>query len=154
LQALQTQAFETESVPLHAYELYIKGLLEASNNERIEFFQRALEAKPGYKQAAFRLGQTLSAMQRYKESNTALTSVNFTGFMNSSAQFLVALNLYLSGDFQGAYQKWLSLSNVSPTAEVYNNMGVALLKANDLQGSGWYLSKAMEQDADNADYHF
>ena len=154
LKALQTQAFETESVPLHAYELYIKGLLEASNNERIDFFQRALEAKPGYKQAAFRLGQTLSVMQRYKESNTALTSVNFTGFMDSSVQFLVALNLYLSGDFQGAYQKWLTLSNASPTAEVFNNMGVALLKANDLQGSGWYLSKAVEQDSDNTDYRF
>ncbi len=154
LQPLQEKPFDTETVPLHAYELYIKGLLEPAGNERIEFLKRSIEANPGYRQAIFRLGQTLSKLQRYKESNSALTSVKFTGIMDSNVQFLVALNLYLSNDFQGAYQKWMELSKTSPTSEVYNNMGVALLKSDDLQGSGWYLSKAVELDLDSADYRF
>jgi tetratricopeptide (TPR) repeat protein len=154
LLALQEKPFDTEAVPLRAYELYIKGLLESGGNERIEFFKRALEVNPAYQQAAYRLGQTLSKLQRYKESNAALTSVTFSGVMNSNVQFLIGLNLYLSNDFQGAYQKWLDLSNTSPTSEVYTNMGIALLKVNDLQGSGWYLSKAVEQDLDNSDYRF
>jgi tetratricopeptide (TPR) repeat protein len=154
LEPAEGQAVDDQNVPLHAYELYIKGLLESPGNERVDFLQRALEANPGYRQAALRLGQTLTRLQRYKESNTVLARVTFPGSMDRTARFLTGLNLYYLGDYTGAYQTWLDLSKISPTAEVYNNLGVVLLKQNDLQGSGWYLSKAVEQDLDNADFRF
>lgn len=154
LQSVLGKPFDTESVPLHAYELYVKGLLESPGNERIDFLQRAVEANPGYSQAALRLGQTLSRLQRYKEANAALARAKFTGPMELNVQFLTALNLYFQADYQSSYQQWMQLSKSAPTAEVYNNMGVALLKVEDLQGSGWYLSKAVELDPDNSDFRF
>lgn len=57
---------EVSSVPLHAYELYIKGLLEASDSEKVKFFQRAIESHSGYSQANYRLGLALLRLGRHK----------------------------------------------------------------------------------------
>lgn len=148
------KAFTDQTVPLHAYELYIKGLLETSDSERVKFLQKAIESNPGYPQATFRLGQALFRMQRYKESTDALMKASFDGVYRGRADFLIGMNSYHSGDFEAAYQTWLALSKTHATAEVYNNLGLALLKKNDTQGGGWYLSKAVELDPGQADFHF
>lgn len=150
----QENSFDDQSVPLYAYEYYIKGLLETSDTERVKFFQRAIELNPKYPQALYRLGLTLSHLQRYKEANDYFRSAEFEGIYQAKANFLIGLNAYLSNDFESAYQQWLELSNQHPNAEVYNNLGLALMKKNDLQGSGWYLSKAVELDPNRPDYHF
>ena len=147
-------AFPDQSVPLHAYELYIKGLLENSNAEKLKFFQQAVEANHGYPQATYRLGLSLSGMGRYRESTEALKEATFEGLYKDRANFLIGMNDYFSGDFEGAYQVWLELSKTQPTAEIYNNIGLALMKKSDLQGAGWYLSKAVEQSPLEPDYHF
>jgi tetratricopeptide (TPR) repeat protein len=154
IQPVQGSAFETESVPLHAYELYIKGLLESSDAERIKFFERALEARPEYSQALWRMGMALSRMARYKESTEALQRGKFKGAFSTKAAFMEGLNLYLSNDFEGASQKWIELSKTSPSAEVYNNIGIAMLKKNDAVGAGWYLAKAVELSPENPSYRF
>jgi tetratricopeptide (TPR) repeat protein len=144
----------TPSVPLHAYELYIKGLLETHDNEKIQFFQRALEVLPSYTQAAYRLGQALNRMQRYKESNDALRKIQMSTPLRPRVDFLIGLNLFELHDFDAAYQQWYELSKTQPTAEVYNNIGVALLRKSDLQNSGWYLNQAVTLDPTSEDYRF
>ena len=154
VRAESDQAFPDHTVPLHAYELYIKGLLETTDSERVKFLQDAIEANPGYPQATIRLGQALSRMQRYRESTDALNKASFEGIYQGRADFLIGMNSYSSGDFEAAYQKWLELSKSHATAEIFNNLGVALLKKSDTQGAGWYLSKAMDLDPGEADFHF
>ena len=157
IQSLQPETQQVppdRTVPLHAYELYIKGLMENSDAERIKFLQKAMEANPGYSQAAYRLGFTLFRLQRYRESSEVLKKASFDGMNLERANFLTALNAYYSGDFQGAYQMWLELSKTHSTAEVYSNIGLALMKQNDMQGAGWNLAKAVELNPGQADYHF
>lgn len=150
----QENSFNDQSVPLYAYEYYIKGLLATTDTERVKLFQRAIELNPKYPQALYRLGLTLSNLQRYKEANDYFRSTKFQGIYQAKANFLIGVNAFLSNDFESAYQQWLELSQQYPNAEVYNNLGLALLKKNDLQGSGWYLSKAVELDPQRGDYHF
>ena len=147
----QTQA---KGVPLYAYELYIKGMLESNDNERARFFQKALDANPGYDQASYRLGRALAHLQKYKESTEALQKATFSGILQTKVDFQIGLNAFEQKDYDAAYQKWLDLSNKFATAEVYNNIGIALLKKGDLQNCGWYLSKAAELDPNNPDYRF
>jgi tetratricopeptide (TPR) repeat protein len=143
-----------QSVPLHAYESYIKGLLENSDNERIQFFQRAIQANPGYAQAIYRLGLTLSRVQRYKDSTDCLNKGTFTDPLLSKVRFLIGLNAYQSQSYDEALQIWQDLSKTQPSAEVYNNLGIALMQKKNFQDSGWYASKAVELDPLNPDYRF
>ncbi|HET6266718.1 MAG TPA: tetratricopeptide repeat protein, partial [Acidobacteriota bacterium] len=137
-----------------AYEAYIKGQIETNDNERVKFFQRAIQAYPGYPQAIYRLGQTLKRLQKYKEANDVLSKGSFGEPLSSRVSFLIALNLYSLQSYDDAYSKWLELSRNYPTSEVYNNLGVVLMQKQDLQNSGWYFSKAVEMDPKNPDYHF
>lgn len=143
-----------QSVPLHAYESYIKGLLENSDNERIQFFQRAIQANPGYVQAIYRLGLTLSRLQRYKESTDCLNKGTFTEPLLSKVRFLIGLNAYQSESYDDALFTWQDLSKTQPSAEVYNNIGIALMQKKNFQDSGWYSNKAVELDPLNPDYRF
>lgn len=146
--------FPGQSVPLHAYEAYIKGLLETSDNERIKFFQRAIQASPGYMQAVFRMGQTLSRLQRYKDSTDCLNKGKFSEPLASKVKFLIGMNAYLSQSYDEALQIWQDLAETQPSAEVYNNIGITLMQKKSFQDSGWYSSKAVEQDPVNPDYRF
>lgn len=154
IQADSVKPFAGQSVSLHAYELYIKGLLETSDAESIRFLKSAVQENPGYQQASFRLGLALSRVGRYRESTEALTNATFAGLYSNRADFLIGMNAYLSGDYEAAYQKWLELSKTRPTPEVYNNIGLALIKKTDPQGAGWYFSKAVELSPQEPDYHF
>ena len=147
-------SFGNQSVPLHAYEQYIKGLLETTDSERIKFFQRAIDTVPGYTQALYRMGVALQRMQRYQESNEVFQRTSFSASMQSKVDFLIGLNLYDIKDYEGAYQKWLLLSKTSPSAEVYNNIGIALMRKNDFQSAPWYLNQAVELAPKNEHYHF
>lgn len=154
VQAESVKPFPGQSVSLHAYELYTKGLLETSDSESIRFFKSAVQENPGYQQASFRLGLALSRVGRYRESTEALTNANFAGLYSNRADFLIGMNAYMAGDFEAAYQKWMELSKTQATPEVYNNIGLALMKKSDPQGAGWYLSKAVELSPQEPDYHF
>ena len=144
----------TQTVPLHAYELYIKGLLDSHDNVKIRFFQRALEVLPTYPQAAYRLAQALNRMQRYQESNYALKKILTATALQPRIDFLTGLNSFELHDYDTAYRQWYDLSKTQPTSEVHNNIGVTLLKKSDFQNSGWYLNQAVTLDPTNADYHF
>lgn len=148
------KTFEAKAVPLPAYEWYIKGLLEASDADRLKFFQKAIEGNPGYQQAVYRLGLTLARLQRYKESSDALNKGSFSGLLQQKVKFLVGANFYQLQNFEAAYQTWMDLYQNQKTAEIYNNIGIAALKKGDNTGSGWYLSKAIELDSQNPDFHF
>jgi len=150
----EQQTFANQSVPLHAYEQYIKGLLETTDSERIKFFQRAIDTVPGYTQALYRMGVALERLQRHKESNEFLQRTAFPGPLQSKVDFLSGLNLYSLKDYEGAYQKWLALSKTNPDAEVFNNIGIALMRKNDFQAAPWYLNQAVELDPKNENYHF
>ena len=145
---------EVSSVPLHAYELYIKGLLEASDSEKGKFFQRAVETHPGYSQAIYRLGLAQFRLGRHKESNDALSKIKGDGVFRVRIDFLSGLNSYFLKDPGGAVKKWFDLSQKTPTAEIYNNIGVSLVAKNELEDAVWYLSKAVELDPENPDFRF
>lgn len=142
------------SIPLHAYEAYIKGLLESSDAERIKFFQRAIQENPGYAQAIYRMGQALSGSQRYKESNECLSKGTFQEPLATRVKFLQGLNSYMAQSYDEAYQTWNELSKLKPSPELMNNVGIALMQKKDFQNSGWFLSKAIEAEPDNPDYRF
>ncbi len=145
---------ELSSVPLHAYEVYIKGLLEASDSEKVKFFKRAVEVHPGYSQACYRLGLALLRLGRYKESNEALSKIKGDGVLRIRIDFLSGLNSYFLRDPGAAVKRWFDLSQKTPTAEIYNNIGIALVAKNEIEDAVWYLSKAVELDPEDPDFRF
>jgi tetratricopeptide (TPR) repeat protein len=145
---------EASSIPLHAYELYIKGLLETSDQEKVKFFERAMEADPTYSQANYRLALAYFRLALYEESDKTLSKISGNGMMRSRVDFLSGLNSYFTRNFEKAAEKWYALSQTSPTAEIYNNIGVALIRENQLKNAISYLTRAIELDADHPDFRF
>jgi|GEM_PF-3877911 len=145
---------EPSSVPLHAYELYIKGLLESSDQEKVSFFQRAVEAYPEYSQAIYRLGLALFRLGRYKEANDSLAKITVTGIFRLRTDFLLGLNSFFLRDYQTSVQKWYELSKTNPTAELYNNIGIALIRRDELDDALQYLTRAVELDPEHSDFRF
>jgi len=141
-------------VPLHAYELYIKGLLESSDQEKVALLYRAIEAHPGYPEAILRLGSALFRLGRYGESNEILGGLDQNGLFRARVDFMTALNLYYSKDYSTAVHKWYEMTVSYPHAEIFNNIGIALIKKNELQDATWYLSRAVDLDPENADFQF
>jgi len=153
LTAVETKA-DASSVPLHAYELYIKGLLEPTDQGKVDFFQRAIEAYPGYSQAIYRLGLSQFHLGQYKESNDALAKITGDGLFHARTDFLIGLNAFFQHDYQTSTQKWYELTKTNPTPELYNNIGIALVRRNEMPDALAYLNKAVELDPDHADFHY
>jgi tetratricopeptide (TPR) repeat protein len=145
---------ELSSVPLHAYELYIKGLLEPTNEGKVDFFRRAMEAYSGYAQAIYRLGVAQFRLGHYKESNEALAKITDDGLFRTRTDFLMGLNAFFLRDYQTSTQKWYELTKTNPTPELYNNIGIALIRRNELDNAIAYLSKAVELDPEHSDFRF
>ena len=142
------------SVPLHAYELYIKGLLEPADQQKTAFFERAIQAHPNYSQASYRLGLALFRSGKHRESNQALQRIGGNGIFLSRVNFLMGLNSYMLQDMSAARKKWQALAESNPTAEVYNNIGVSLVAIQDLDNATSYLTRAVEMDRENPDFRF
>jgi tetratricopeptide (TPR) repeat protein len=142
------------AVPLHAYELYIKGLLEPSDQEKVNFFQRAIQNYPQYSEAIYRLGLSLFRLGRYREANDQLKKITKNGPFKLHVDFLSGLSSYFMKDLSASIQKWGELARTAPTAEVYNNIGIALLGSNQLDEGTKYLQKAVQLDSGNSDFQF
>ena len=145
---------ETSSIPLHAYELYMKGLLETSEEAKARFFQRAIDAHPGYYQAIYRLALSRFRAGRFQESNAALEKLPGDGAMRLRVDFLIGLNHYYIRDLTSAAQKWYQLSQAAPTPEIYNNIGISLVGKNEMENANSYLTRAIELDTDHPDFRF
>jgi tetratricopeptide (TPR) repeat protein len=145
---------ELNSVPLHAYELYIKGLLENSDKEKVSFFERAIQEYPIYSLASYRLGLSLFRVGRFKEANEALAKVTGDGSLRVRIDFLMGVNSFFLGDYAAAVEKWFALSKTNPSAEVYNNIGISLIRKNEIEDAVWYLNKAVELDPQNGDFRY
>jgi tetratricopeptide (TPR) repeat protein len=141
-------------VRMDAAESYIRGLMAQSADERHRFFTKAARLDEHYSQPCFQLGKAAWASKDYRVAAGWLGRVSRSDPHYLEAQFLLGLCRYYSGDFANAEQSFELVGSSVPLNEVYNNLGAAQARRNNLAGAIANFQKALEGDSSDPDYYF
>lgn len=150
------QAFMKAHPPvrLDAVESYIRGLLAPAPDQKMRFFTQAARLDEHYSQPCFQLGMAYWTNKDYQAAAGWLTRVDRSNPHYLEAQFFLGLSRYYTGDFAGAERGFQIVAAAVPLNEVYNDLGAAQARENNLAGAIASFQKALDGDSADPDYHF
>jgi tetratricopeptide (TPR) repeat protein len=135
--------------PVGAFENFIKGTLTRERDPRIGFLERAIKeyndkTKAQYIAAIFELGRIRFEAAEYKEALEQLTLVDEKNQRYDEAQFYVGVAQDALGHPDQALATLKKLAGRLPLFEVYNNIGVLLIKQKQYKDAIDHLKPAMD----------
>jgi tetratricopeptide (TPR) repeat protein len=146
---LEEEYMARPPTPLSAFENYIRGMLSADPQKRVEFLQTAVRLHPQYTAAMFQLGHALFLERDSKTSNQWLEKVN--GPDGPQAQFAMGLNYFYIGD----YTRSIAVLQALPqTYDVLLNLGSALSQKGDYEAAIAAWRRASQTDPLGSDAFF
>lgn len=140
-------------VRIDAVELYVRGLLAVSTEQKQKLFTQAATLDDHFSQPAFQLGRTYWQRKDWKQSVRWLERVTRADSHYLEALFLLGLCRYYQADYFEAIKQFQAVAAEMPLNEVYNNLGAAQARKG-LAGAGENLKKALEGDEADPDYWF
>ncbi|HEY3384277.1 MAG TPA: tetratricopeptide repeat protein [Vicinamibacterales bacterium] len=146
-----------EAPPLPVFEDYIKGLLADSSAGQVRFLESALRKAPTYDPARLALWQAFTARGDHASAASAALAVAPGSAYSARARFLSALSRIRLKQYDDAFQALKALLDESPTAAVYNNLGVIQSRRAPTAQAGkatYYFNKAAEWDREDPDCAF
>ncbi|MFY9572542.1 MAG: tetratricopeptide repeat protein [Blastocatellia bacterium] len=119
--------------PIGAFENFIKGTLTRDREARLGFLDRAIKeysekTKTNYVAALFELGRIRFEAAEYKEALEQLVLVDEKNPRYDEAQFYIGVAQDGVGQLEPALATLKKLAARVPLFEVYNNVGVLLIK--------------------------
>jgi tetratricopeptide (TPR) repeat protein len=141
------------SIRLDALENFIRGMLAATTEEKVQHYREAVRLNPEYAQAWLELGKTCYAQHAYEPAIAALAQVQHSSAVAREANFYLGLAAYAHGDFAKSEAAFEFVAARLPLAEVYNNLGVVAARRGQKKAAD-YFERAIQNDPSDADYHF
>jgi tetratricopeptide (TPR) repeat protein len=139
---------------LDAMESYARGLLSSVPEQRHRFFTQAARLDDKFFLPCFHLGMEAWEQKEYKVATTWFQRVAGGDPHYYQAQFFLGLCRYYGGDATAAAQAFELVADAVPLNEVYNDLGAAQVRRNDLPAAIAAFRKAIEGDEADPDYHF
>jgi len=135
--------------PIGAFENFIKGTLTRDRDARIGFLDHAIKeyaekTKLQYIAAIFELGRIRFEAAEYKEALEQLVLVDGKNPRYDEAQFYVGVAQDALGQTEAALATLKNLAARLPLFEVYNNIGVLLIKKKQHKDAIDHLKPAAE----------
>ena len=140
-------------VRLDAVENYVRGLLSSAPEQKHRHFAQAALLAPDFAAPRFELGKMHWGEGAHRAAVRWLEQVAATDSRYLEATFLLGLARYHMGDYHGAADAFYRVAKIAPSAPVWNNLGVALLRLGD-PGALETLQHAVESDPADPNYHF
>jgi tetratricopeptide (TPR) repeat protein len=109
--------------------------------------------EPEFSQASYQLGRLQWEDNRYRVAAGWLERVKPPDAHYLEANFLLGLCRYRSGNYPGAQAAFDLVARSTATADVYNNLGLALFRMGD-PGAIENLLWALQREPDDRDLHF
>jgi Tfp pilus assembly protein PilF len=141
---------QSTQASIGAYENYIKGTLTHENTARIAFLEKAIkdhsERTGGqhYVAAIFELGRVYYEAGSYKEALDQLALVDVRDPRYEEAQFYIGVASDALGQTDKALTSQQALAARVPLYEVYNNIGVFLIKKKQYTDAVNHLKPAVD----------
>lgn len=144
-------------IRLDALENYIRGMLAATAEAKVQHYREATRLSPDYAQAWLELGKAYYAQRAYEPAIAALSQIqqssSMSGAIAREANFYLGLAAYAHGDFAKSESAFQFVAARLPLAEVYNNLGVVAARRGQ-KNAAEYFERAIQNDPSDADYHF
>jgi Flp pilus assembly protein TadD/TolB-like protein len=144
-------------IRLDALENYIRGMLAATAEAKVQHYREGTRLSPDYAQAWLELGKTYYAQRAYEPAIAALSQIqqssSMSGEIAREANFYLGLAAYAHGDFAKSEASFEFVAARLPLAEVYNNLGVVAARRGQ-KNAAEYFERAIQNDPSDADYHF
>jgi tetratricopeptide (TPR) repeat protein/TolB-like protein len=148
----QTFLAASGSVPLPAFEDYIRGTNASAPTERLKRLQEAVTVVPDYATALLALGKEQYAERDYEAAATTLAKVPHKDRLALEANFYLGLARFNSAKYAAAQEAFAFVATSLPLSEVVNDEGVALGR----QGKDGveFFQRASAADPSDEDYHY
>jgi tetratricopeptide (TPR) repeat protein len=140
-------------VRVDAIESYIRGLLSTSPEQKMKYFTQAVRLDPKYSHGNFELGHLYYQRKSYRQAADFLQKVSTEDIHYREATFLLGLSRFYLGEFPSAEQAFQIVAQQVPLNEVFNNLGAAQSRQNEI-GALDNFKKALEGDSTDPDYQF
>ncbi len=145
--------------PIGAFENFIKGTLTRDRDARAGFLERAIKeyadkTKSQYVAAIFELGRIRFEAGEYKEALEQLTLIDDKNPRYDEAQFYVGVAQDSLGQSDQALATLKKLAGRLPLFEVYNNIGVLLIKQKQYKDAIDHLKPASDAATRDTDTLF
>jgi len=138
---------------LDAFENYFRGLDAPQRAEQIRYFRTAMGLDPRFTAPAFALGMIYFRDGDYPTSILWLTKLQRGDPDYLEANYFLGLAYLYREQYDRAAAAFRVVEQQLPLDEVYNNLGVALLRQNR-PGAVPYFEKAARSDPTDPDYRF
>jgi tetratricopeptide (TPR) repeat protein len=138
---------------LDAFENYLRGLIAKNRADQIRYLRTAARLDPQFMQPAFELGLIYFHDHDYPTSILWLSKIRRRDEEYLEASYFLGLaNLYLE-QYERSIAAFRAVAQQLPLNEVYNNLGIALLRE-DKPGATQFFEKAIASNPSDPDYQF
>jgi tetratricopeptide (TPR) repeat protein len=135
-----------------AEESFIRGLL-VSGAEREKHYQQAARTDVTFARPLLELGKIELGRKNYRAAAEWLLKVPSADPHSPEATFYLGVARYRQGDFAAAQSAFERLTTVLPIPEVFNNLGAAESRRNQLHALASF-REALQLSPTQPDYHF
>jgi tetratricopeptide (TPR) repeat protein len=140
------------SVPLAAFEDYIRGTSSTSSEERLKRLQAAVGLVPGYPAALLALGKEQYEQRNYDAAAATLAKVPKTDRLALEANFYLGLARFNTANYAGAAEAFGFVTTRLPLSEIINNEAVAMSRQG--KDATPLFQRAVSEDPSDEDYHY
>jgi tetratricopeptide (TPR) repeat protein len=138
---------------LDAFENYLRGLGAADRAQQLGYFRTAARLDPRFAAPAFELGMISFRDRDYPTSILWLTKMQRGDPDYLEANFFLGLAYFYREQYERSTAAFRVVEQQLPLNEVYNNLGVSLLRQ-DRPGAVPYFEKAVQSDPEDPVYRF
>jgi tetratricopeptide (TPR) repeat protein len=146
-----------ETPPVRAFENYIKGLLAETPATAVTYLNSAIGASPTFVRPRLALWEIYTEQGDHERALAAVRPVPANATFARRARFLIGLSQLSLQRYDDAFATYKALADDSPTAAVFNNLGVVQLRrgpAPQTEPPAYYFRRATEVDSPVGDYFF
>jgi tetratricopeptide (TPR) repeat protein len=148
---------EREHPPVDAFENYVKGLLAETPATAIVYLNTALKSEPSFARARLALWDVYTELGDQERALAAVLLVDPASRFVRQARFRVGLSQMALGRYDDAAATYAALGHESPTAAVFNNLGVVELGRGGAGAAARavaHFARAAQTDPGDPDYFF
>jgi tetratricopeptide (TPR) repeat protein len=140
-------------VRIDAVELYMRGLMSVSADQKQKLFTQAATLDERFSQPAFQLGRSYWEKKDYKQASHWLERVTRADSHYLEGLYLLGLCAYHQADYFEAIKRFQAVATEMPLNEVFNDLGAAQSRKALADAEGNF-KKALEGDESDPDYWF
>ncbi|MEO8097847.1 MAG: tetratricopeptide repeat protein [Acidobacteriota bacterium] len=141
------------AVLLSAEEAFVRGLLTTALDQKEKYFLQAARLDPHFARPNLEMGKIELARKKYAAAAEWLLKVEAANLHSAEASFYLGVAKFRQADYAAAQAAFQQVAEKLPAAEVFNNLGVAESRRNQLHALTSF-GQALEVNPNHPDYHF